>query len=50
MVHGPTASTHPSAWEVVITEWALDSYLRLKHAQVFTDQEYWGTLDPTLNY
>lgn len=33
-------------WPVVITEWALDSYLNLKHGQVFTDQEYWGALRP----
>ena len=43
----PTATgTLPPAWDVVITEWALDSYLNLKHAQVFTDQDYWGTLRP----
>ena len=33
-------------WAVVITEWALDSYLNLKHAHVFTDQEYWTVLRP----
>ena len=33
-------------WDVVITEWALDSYLNLKHARVFTDQEYWTILRP----
>jgi len=33
-------------WPVIITEWALDSYLNLKHAQVFSDQEYWSTLRP----
>jgi hypothetical protein len=31
---------------VVITEWALDSYLDLKHRKVFTSQEYWATLRP----
>jgi hypothetical protein len=39
-------SSSSSAWDVVITEWALDSYLNLKHQGVFTDQEYWGTLRP----
>ena len=46
MAQRPTVSTPPSAWDVVITEWALDAYLRLKHAQVFTDQEYRRTLRP----
>ena len=32
--------------EVVITEWALDSYLNLKHAHVFSDEEYRVTLRP----
>ena len=40
------AATQAPPWDVVITEWALDSYLNLKHAQVFTDQDYWGTLRP----
>jgi hypothetical protein len=31
---------------VIITQWALDSYLDLKHNNVFTDQEYYGTLRP----
>lgn len=31
---------------VVITEWSLDSYLDLKHSQVFTDQEYKSTIRP----
>jgi len=31
---------------VVITDWALDSYLALKHAQAFTDQQYWGQIRP----
>ena len=34
------------AMDVVISEWALDSYLRLKKARAFTDQEYRGTLRP----
>lgn len=33
-------------WPVVITEWALDSYLNLKHAQVFSPQDYWNILRP----
>lgn len=40
------ASQPPAPWDVVITEWALDAYLNLKHARVFTDQEYWSTLRP----
>ncbi|MEM7608475.1 MAG: hypothetical protein AAF411_24235 [Myxococcota bacterium] len=32
--------------EVVITEWALDSYLNLKHQKVFGDAYYWGTVRP----
>lgn len=40
---GPSA-TPP--WEIIITEWALDSYLRLKKASTFTDQEYWDTIRP----
>ena len=32
--------------DIVITAWALDSYLDLKHAHVFTDQEYKGTIRP----
>lgn len=32
--------------EVVITEWSLNSYLDLKHQQVFTDQEYRSELRP----
>lgn len=35
-----------AGWDVIITEWALDSYLNLKHMQVFTDQDYWGILRP----
>jgi hypothetical protein len=30
--------------DVILTEWALDSYLNLKHAKAFTDQEYVTTL------
>jgi hypothetical protein len=33
-------------WDIIITEWALDSYLTLKHQSVFSDQDYWETLRP----
>jgi hypothetical protein len=42
---GSTASGS-TLWAVVITEWALDSYLKLKHANVFTDHDYRTTLRP----
>lgn len=32
--------------DIVITAWALDSYLDLKHVCVFTNQEYKGTIRP----
>ena len=32
--------------EIVITAWALDSYLDLKHTKVFTDQEYKDKIRP----
>lgn len=32
--------------QIVITDWALQSYLDLKHKHVFTDAEYWGTIRP----
>lgn len=32
--------------DIVITEWALDSYLNLKHANTFTDAEYKNTIRP----
>jgi hypothetical protein len=44
-VSGNQPPTQP-AWEVVITEWALDSYLNLKASGAFTDQEYWTVLRP----
>lgn len=40
------AGTTAPPWAIVITEWALDSYLNLKHAHVFTDPEYWTVLRP----
>ncbi len=40
---GPSA---PAPWEIIITEWALDSYLQFKKAGTFTDQEYWRTIRP----
>lgn len=51
MSAGPQNSSLPPSlqvpqWNVIITEWALDSYLNLKHAQVFTDHEYWTVLRP----
>ena len=33
-------------WDVVITEWALASYLDLKHRAVFTKQEYISIIRP----
>jgi hypothetical protein len=39
-------STTPPPWEVVITEWALSSYLELKRDQTFTDTEYRTMLRP----
>lgn len=32
--------------DVVITEWSLNSYLELKHTQVFSDEEYNTVLRP----
>lgn len=32
--------------DIVITEWALDSYLNLKHTKAFTDSEYKNTIRP----
>lgn len=32
--------------DIVITAWALDSYLDLKHTNVFTDQEYKTVIRP----
>jgi hypothetical protein len=46
MISGPSAGATGSPWPVVITEWALDSYLNLRHANVFTVQEYKATLRP----
>jgi hypothetical protein len=42
----PGASANPPPWAIVITEWALDSYLDLKYRGVFTPQEYRSTLRP----
>jgi hypothetical protein len=39
-------SQAPQPWDVVITDWALSSYLDLKHRQVFTDKDYWRVLRP----
>lgn len=43
--NGSGPSTGPP-WEIIITEWALDSYLQLKKKNTFTDQEYWQTIRP----
>lgn len=32
--------------EIIITAWALNSYLELKHKRVFSDKEYKNTLRP----
>lgn len=32
--------------EIIITEWALNSYIELKSENVFTDQEYWELIRP----
>ena len=34
--------------EIVITDWALDSYLDLKGSRVFTTDEYWRILRPDI--
>jgi hypothetical protein len=31
---------------VWLTDWAVQSYLDMKHRQVFTDQEYWSMIRP----
>ncbi len=46
MSSGLQKNTAQPAWTVVITEWALDSYLDLKHLRVFTPAEYKNTLRP----
>jgi len=33
-------------WDIIITEWALDSYLSLKKQAVFTDADYGDVLRP----
>jgi len=43
---GGSASVPPVRWPVIITEWALDSYLGLKHLRVFDVQEYCTQLRP----
>mgnify|MGYP001563392599 CR=1 FL=1 len=32
--------------EIIITQWALDSYLEMKHDRTFTDQEYKQEIRP----
>jgi len=46
MTVGPPPVPPVPPWDVVITDWALDSYLNLKHSNVFSDCEYWSTLRP----
>lgn len=41
-----SGSPPPLPWDVIITEWALGSYLDLKSRRAFTDQEYWTVLRP----
>jgi hypothetical protein len=47
---GNRSTTSPASggtvWEVIITEWALASYLDLKHRRVFTRQEYVSVIRP----
>lgn len=40
-----TVTTSP-AWPVIITEWALQSYLDLKAQNAFSDEDYRDTLRP----
>lgn len=32
--------------KILITDWALQTYLELKHAREFTDAEYWKVIRP----
>ena len=41
-----TSAPASTPWDIVITEWALDSYLNLRSAQTFTDREYWSAIRP----
>jgi hypothetical protein len=40
----PSTATPP--WPIIITEWALDSYLNLVHAGTFTKPEYKNVIRP----
>lgn len=42
----PSGLPAASLWDVIVTEWGLHSYIRLKAKQTFTDAEYWGTIRP----
>jgi hypothetical protein len=33
-------------YKIIITKWALDSYLELKHKRTFSDEEFKSTLKP----
>lgn len=41
----PARTASPS-WRIIITDWALDSYLCLKHAKTFSNQEYSSVIRP----
>lgn len=41
--------SHDVAMEVIITEWALDSYLELVHRRVFDRAEYRSTIRPDVD-
>lgn len=34
--------------DIVITQWGLDSYLSLRHSNVFSRAEYWATIRPAV--
>jgi hypothetical protein len=38
--------SHGGAMEIIITQWALDSYLDLRHRHIFDADEYWERLRP----
>jgi len=42
----PASGNAGAAWSIIITDWALDAYLNLKHARAFTDQEYRNVIRP----
>lgn len=47
MASPPSQAANPSPpWAIIITEWALDSYLNLLHAGTFTRAEYKNVIRP----